>query len=141
MLLATTAAGAGFLPGTASASGGIRIHFIYFDSPGADTGTNASLNAEYITLKKTAANAIQLKGWTVRDDDGHVYKFKTRFKLYSGARVKIHTGNGTNTRKNRYWGADNYVWNNTGDKAILKKPSVVTVDTCQYSGTGSYVSC
>ena len=31
----------------------IRITKIYFDSPGADTGTNKSLNAEYVQIKNT----------------------------------------------------------------------------------------
>ena len=44
------------LPPPASAA--IRITKIYFDSPGADTGSNTSLNAEYVVIKEHG-NATQ----------------------------------------------------------------------------------
>jgi hypothetical protein len=55
--------------------------------------------------------------------------------------VTIHTGNGSNTSRHRYWRQDNYVWNNDGDRARLKKPNGTTVDSCSYSGAGSSVTC
>lgn len=44
----------------------------------------------------------------------------------------MHTGSGSNTARHLYWGEDYYVWNNTGDKAILKNKSGTTVDTCKW---------
>jgi hypothetical protein len=119
----------------------IRIVKIYFDSPGADTGSNSSLNAEWIRLKNTGTKARSLTNWRIRDRGGdHVYRFGT-YTLGAGKTVTIHTGNGSNTARNRYWRLDNYVWNNDGDKATLKKPNGTIVDTCSYSGAGSFKVC
>jgi hypothetical protein len=124
----------------ATASAGIRIDTIFFDSPGNDTGSNSSLNAEWIRLKNTGSTARKLTGWTVRDTSGHVYKFGT-YKLGAGKTVKIHTGKGSNTARDRYWRSDEYIWNNDGDRAKLKSKSGSVIDTCSYSGAGSSVSC
>jgi hypothetical protein len=61
----------------------IRISKIYFDSPGADTVSNSSLNAEWIRLKNTGSRGRPLTGWTVRDTSGHVYRFGT-YRLAAG---------------------------------------------------------
>jgi hypothetical protein len=61
-----------------------------------------------------------------------VYRFGT-FKLGAGASVKIHTGHGSNARKNVYWGSGNYIWNNDGDTATLKRPGGTVADRCHYS--------
>jgi hypothetical protein len=123
-----------------AATGAIRIDRIYFDSPGADTGSNNSLNNEWIRLKNTGNSARSLTNWTVRDSSGHVYRFGT-YRLRADRTVTIHTGNGSNTSRHRYWRQDNYVWNNDGDRARLKKPNGTTVDSCSYSGAGSSVTC
>jgi hypothetical protein len=118
----------------------IRIDKIYFDSPGSDTGSNTSLNAERIRLKNTGSTGRYLTGWTIRDASGHVYRFGT-YRLRAGYTVRVHTGNGTNTRLNRYWRSDGYIWNNNGDTARLKNSGGTLIDKCSYSGAGDYVSC
>jgi hypothetical protein len=55
--------------------------------------------------------------------------------------VTIHTGKGSNTASNRYWGSDEYIWTNDGDTAKLKNKAGVLIDKCSYSGAGSYVNC
>jgi Lamin Tail Domain len=125
---------------SATASAGIRITKIYFDSPGSDTGSNSSLNAEWIRLKNTGSTKKALTGWTVRDTSGHVYTFGT-FKLGAGKSVTIHSGKGSNTSSDRYWRSDGYIWNNDGDRAKLKNKAGNVIDTCSYSGSGSSVSC
>src|SRR3954447_13783307 len=119
----------------ATASAGIRITQINFDSPGADTGSNSSLNAEWVRLKNTGSSGKVISGWTVRDTSNHVYKFGM-FKLGAGKSVTIHTGKGSNTASNRYWRSDEYIWNNDGDRAKLKSKAGNVIDTCSYSGSG-----
>lgn len=119
----------------------IRIVKIYFDPPGADTGSNSSLNAEWIRLKNTGSTARSLTHWRVRDrGPDHVYRFGT-YTLGAGKTVTIHTGRGSNTARNRYWRLDNYVWNNDGDRGTLVRPNGTIVDRCSYSGAGSYKVC
>jgi hypothetical protein len=119
--------------GTATSStGGIRIRAIYFNSPGVDTGTNTSLNAEWVRLKNITSTRKTLTGWTLRDASSHVYHFPT-FGLAAGSTVRVHTGSGSNTASNLYWRSSFYIWNNTGDTAILKNASATTVDRCSYT--------
>lgn len=74
-----------------TASAAIKITRINFDSPGSDTGSNASLNAEWIRIKNTGATARKLGGWRIRDAAGHVYVFATAYKLGGGKTVTAHT--------------------------------------------------
>jgi hypothetical protein len=77
----------------------------------------------------------------VRDKARHVFRIGS-LALPAGATVKIHTGSGFDSFPNHlYWGLSNYVWNNDGDKATLKRPNGIVADTCSYSGAGSAVSC
>jgi hypothetical protein len=123
-----------------AAPAAIKITKIYFDSPGADTGSNSSLNAEWIRLRNTGSTGRYLTGWTIRDASGHVYRFGT-YRLRAGYAVTVHTGNGTNTRLNRYWRSDGYVWNNNGDTAKLKNRAGTLIDRCSYSGAGDWTNC
>ncbi len=67
---------------TAQAATATQIQFrlIQYNSPGTDTGSNSSLNAEFVTLKNTGTTSRDLTGWTVEDLAGHVYTFG-RFTL------------------------------------------------------------
>jgi hypothetical protein len=119
------------------------LHFskVYFDSPGSDTRTNSSLNAEWIRVHNSSGTrTYTLTGWTIRDRSDHVYRFGT-YHLHPGQSVTLHTGRGTNTHANLYWGRRAYVWNNTGDEAWLKNGSGTTKDTCTFSGAGSSATC
>ncbi|MDP9868239.1 hypothetical protein J2S55_007505 [Streptosporangium brasiliense] len=44
---------------------------VYYDSPGSDLRSNASLNGEYVVIKNTTRTAIDLAGWTLRDKTGY----------------------------------------------------------------------
>jgi hypothetical protein len=57
------------------------------------------------------------------------------------ASVRIHTGKGTNTSTDRYWGRSWYVWNNTGDKAYLRNPDFVLRDSCEWGDGIGYIWC
>jgi hypothetical protein len=91
-------------------------------------------------VKNFSATAKTLTGWTIRDASGHVYRFPT-FTLRAGYSVTLHSGSGINTATNLYWDYGAYVWNNSGDRAILKNKAGTTKDTCSWSGTGAYVAC
>jgi len=119
------------------------LHFtrIQYDSPGKDTRTNASRNAEYVTIHNSGRHTATLTHWTVRDAAGHRYAFGT-FNLRSGASVRLHTGSGRNTSTSRYWGSGNYIWNNTGDTAYLKTPAGHTHDSCRWThDSPGHINC
>ena len=120
--------------GGGGSTGGAGITAIYFDSPGADTGSNASLNAEWVRIKNTTSTRKTLTGWTLKDASSHSYTFPT-FSLAGGASAKVHTGSGSDTASNLYWGLGTYVWNNTGDTATLRNGSGTRVDSCSYTSS------
>ena len=110
---------------------------IFYNSPGSDTGSNSSLNHEWVQLHNTSGSRITLTSWTLRDKQGHVYTFGT-YTINAHGYVKIHTGAGTNTQTDRYWGHSWYVWNNTGeDQATLKNRTGTVIDRCSYTGTST----
>lgn len=119
----------------------IKIAKIRFDPPGADTGSNSSINKEWIILRNTGNSRTAVGGWRIRDRDGHVFVFPARARIGAGDRVEIHTGKGSGSAHHRYWDQDNYVWDNDGDRATLKRPHGRVVDTCSYSGSGSSKVC
>jgi hypothetical protein len=110
----------------------VIISGIYYNSPGSDHGGNASLNHEWVRLHNTTGHAIRLTGWTLRDAAHHVYHFGT-YRLRAHGSVKIHTGHGRNTQRNRYWRHSWYIWNNDGDTATLKTAAGTTRARCHYS--------
>ena len=146
IIAAATVALAGSLAAGAPASAAtppLRLHRAQYDSPGSDTRSNASLNAEWISLVNSGASAVNLRGWTIRDKSNHVYTFGNVSIPGKGGRLWLRTGTGTTKAPNAYWGSGNYVWNNTGDTAYLRKPSGTTVDTCSWGQKSSrtWVGC
>jgi len=74
---------------------------------------------------------------TIEGCDPHGQERPTCEHQLAGASVKIHTARGANTRTDLYWRQGNYVWNNDGDKAILKNAAGVRIDTCKWGSSGS----
>lgn len=140
--LALTVAGALFGAAPAEAANP-TLHFskAYVNSPGSDTGTNLSLNAEYVVISNSSyTTSYTLTGYTISDRSAHVYRFRT-FVLKPRASVTLHTGIGTNTGTNLYWGSRAYIWNNTGDTAYLKNSVGTLKDSCSWGTVASYVLC
>ena len=116
----------------ADAASAIQLRKIQYDPSGSDVpATNYQLNREYVTIKNTGTTTRTLTGWTVRDLANHVYTIPS-FKLGAGKSVRLHTGKGTNSSTDLYWGKGWYVWNNTGDKAIVRDSSGSLKDTCSW---------
>jgi hypothetical protein len=144
-LLGSIASIAFILPFAANAQaatvGQIQFRLIQYNTPGPDLPvTNAKLNEEFVTLKNTGTTSRNLTGWTVEDLAGHVYTFGS-FTLRPGWKVVIHTGKGTNTSTDQYWGRGYYVWNNTGDKAKLHNSGGTWKDSCSWGNGPGYIYC
>jgi hypothetical protein len=123
----------------------VYIYKVYFDSPGSDSGSNSSLNAEYVVIRNGDNVSHSVSGWTVRDRADHRYTFPDGFRLGAGKQAIIHTGDGTSyttsASTHLYWGREWNVWNNAGDKVILRRGDGSLKDTCSYSGAGSKKYC
>jgi hypothetical protein len=121
----------------------VAIWEIYYNSPGKDTGSNPSLNHEWVLLRNTTGRPLTLTHWTLRDKVGHVFTFGS-CRLQAHGYVKIHTGHGRATQASRYWKHSWYIWNNDGDTAILKTAAGTTEARCAYTDRNeerSFTSC
>ncbi|MFD4649899.1 lamin tail domain-containing protein [Streptomyces sp. NPDC055817] len=128
-------------PASAAAhQGGLHLGYIQYDSPGSDNRSNSSLNAEWVNIHNNTRSAIQLKGYKLKDNTGYTYTFGS-YNIGAGKTVKVRTGKGTNASGVRYWGRGSYVWNNTGDKARLIKPSGTQLDSCSWGDGPGGISC
>jgi hypothetical protein len=115
------------------------IREIFYNSPGSDSGSNASLNGEWVELHNRSSQPVHLTGWTLRDASHHVYTFGN-FILRAHKSVRVHTGRGHNTGFNVFQRRGAYVWNNDGDRAILRKVGGIFRDSCSYSDSGEQFS-
>lgn len=100
-------------------SGGspLEIVSIHYDAAGND---NNNLNDEYVVFRVLVSGS--LAGHSVEDEAGHHYGFPSRV-FQAGQVFKLHTGSGTDTQTDLYWGkTGTAVWNNTGDTVKLLDP-------------------
>ncbi|MEU9272872.1 lamin tail domain-containing protein [Streptomyces sp. NPDC048251] len=97
----------------------VEISRVQYDSPGRDDRSNRSLNKEWVELTNTTRYAVNLDGWTLRDESGHTYTFD-HYRLAGRATVRIHTGEGRDTRADLFQDRRAYVWNNDHDTATLR---------------------
>ncbi|WP_373689827.1 lamin tail domain-containing protein [Halocatena marina] len=111
-----------------SGSGGLSIAQINADAAGND---NDNLNDEYVVFENTGSSTLDLSGWTVSDEAGHTYTFPSGASLAAGETVTLHTGSGSDTTSDRYWGASGAIWNNGGDTVSVNDDSgtLVTSET------------
>lgn len=129
------------VPSSADGAGVIQITKVYVNSPGSDTGSNSSLNAEYVKIKNTGTSERSLTGWTLRDESNHIYTFGS-YKLGAGKTVTVRSGKGDNTTATKYWQKSWYVWNNSGgDSASLRNRDGAAMDKCSWGTVSSYVTC
>ena len=104
--------------GTAQA--GIQLSKILPNPAVAPVGQTLT-NAEFVVVKNTAAKAKNLRGWFIREKHSKRTFTFPGFSLCGGCSVKIHSGTGTNTASDLYWGRAKQAWANDSGKAILHR--------------------
>lgn len=87
----------------------LEIVSIHADAAGND---NDNLNDEYVVFRTLASGT--LAGYAVEDAASHRYEFPDRV-FTAGQTFKLHTGSGSNTQTDLYWGNGSAIWNNDGD--------------------------
>ena len=137
---ATAVASVGTVAPAEAATRKVKIVYVQYDSPGSDRGSNASLNAEWVTIQNVGRRSKEITGFTLTDETGYTYTLKTN-TLAPGQKVRVRSGKGTNTRRNKYWGREWYVWNNDSDKATLRDADGDLVDSCAWDNGGGTKDC
>lgn len=112
-----------------SSGSALSITEVHPDAAGND---NENLNDEYVTFTNTGSETLDLSGWTVSDEAGHTYTFPDGASLAADETVTLHTGSGSDTASDRYWGSSSAVWNNGGDTVMVKDDSGTLVTSKSY---------
>ncbi len=68
-----------------------------------------ALASETVILQNNGSDALILTGWTLKDGQGSTYTFP-EITLYPGGMVQVHSGPGTNTAADLFWGLTAPVW-------------------------------
>ncbi|MDR5673872.1 lamin tail domain-containing protein [Halalkaliarchaeum sp. AArc-GB] len=103
-----------------TAEAGLTVAEIHADAAGDDRD---NLNDEYVVFENTGNETLDLSGWTIEDEAGQRYTVPAGFELAAGETVTLHTGSGTGTTTELYWGSGSPIWNNNGDTVIVSTPN------------------
>ncbi len=110
------------ITGTAStALGDFFVTIREIKSPG-------SLANEQVVLTNLSGQ-VNMAGWTMTDGEGNKFTFPS-LSLLSNGEVTVHTGQGTNTPTDLYWGQSEARWA-SGKVAYLRDPSGKLIATYQ----------
>ncbi len=115
---------------TTAAPGALAVDDVNADAAGDD---RENLNDEFVTFSNTGDGPLPIGGWTVGDAAGKSYTVPAGTTIAAGATVTLHTGEGTDTVTDLYWGLESPVWNNDGDTVTVRTADGTTVLTEAYS--------
>lgn len=86
-----------------------------FDTPHNDHHETAT---ECVTIFNGSPDDISLSGWRILDTRSHVFTFPPAI-LPTGGSITVHTGSGSDSDTNLFWGNKRAIWNNDGDVLYL----------------------
>jgi hypothetical protein len=86
---------------------------------------------EFVEFRNDTEDSIQLRGWTLRDRENHVFVFPS-FVLGPGQYCRVYTNEYHPTSCGFSYYSPSPIWNNDGDCAYLKDPYGQLIDTFCY---------
>jgi micrococcal nuclease len=95
-----------------------------------------NLNGEYVRICNISPATLDLKGFSLSDQQGYYYIF-TKGVLRPGYTALLFTGAGKDVvdgadQLRLFWGSRYPIWNNEGDHASLRDPHGKLIDTFEY---------
>ncbi|WP_328923844.1 lamin tail domain-containing protein [Streptomyces sp. NBC_00190] len=112
----------------------IVIGDVQYESPGRNDRSNRALNGEWVEVKNTGRNSVNLRGFTLSDRDGNRYRFND-FRLDGRSSVRVHTGQGRDTRHDVYQDRRHQVWDER-DTATLRDNRGNVIDSESWGRRG-----
>ncbi|MBD9731852.1 lamin tail domain-containing protein [Streptomyces sp. H28] len=106
----------------------VQITDVQYNAPGPDTRDNRSVNGEWVRITNTTRHAVNLRGWTLRNEEGQRYRFDN-VRLAGRSSIHVHTGIGRDTRTRVFQDRRNHIWDNRSDTATLRNDRGRVVDT------------
>jgi beta-lactamase superfamily II metal-dependent hydrolase len=119
-----------FLPQTQREFNAAYNDMILIQSIFAD-GAGSKEPDEYVELRNDQANPISLAGWTLRDEDAHVYTFPD-LVMDVGQICRIYTNEYHPEWCGLNWASPNPIWDNSGECAVLRNEANTLIDSHCY---------
>lgn len=93
----------------------------------ADGDDNTNPNGEFVVIANDSAYTVPLGGWYVRLASHATYTFPSGSYVPAHGRIRLHSGRGTRTRTDHYWGNTKAIFvndmsNGMGASAYLLDP-------------------
>ncbi|MFF5781345.1 lamin tail domain-containing protein [Streptomyces virginiae] len=104
----------------------VVISDVRYGTAGRDRSARA-LNREWVEVKNTGRRSVNLRGFTLTDRQGNRYRFAD-FRLDGRSSVKVHTGQGRDTRHDVYQDRHHQIWDER-DTATLRDNRGNVIDT------------
>ena len=79
------------------------------------------LQNEVVQIRRTGEGELNLSGWMLKDEDGHVFTFPA-LTLNTGGSVWVYSRTGSNSVIELFWNLDEAVWSN-GETVSLYDPA------------------
>ncbi|MGW3449406.1 lamin tail domain-containing protein [Streptomyces sp. NPDC001076] len=109
----------------------IVISAVRHDLKGRAVYSGRALNREWVDVTNTSRRDVNLSGWSLSDAEGRSYTFR-HYRLAGGATVRVHTGEGRDTRTDLYQDRRSSVWNRDADTATLRNDRGRYVDSASW---------
>ncbi|MGW7137099.1 lamin tail domain-containing protein [Streptomyces xanthophaeus] len=97
---------------------------------------NRALNSEWVEVRNNGRHSVELRGFTLTDQQGNRYRFKG-FRLDGRSSVRIHTGQGRDTRQDLYQDRRHQIWDER-DTATLRDNRGNVIDTQAWGRRGHH---
>ena len=94
----------------------------------ASISNPGDLAAEQVLLVNESDTAVSLQGWQLEREGGPAYTFSSDVPLFPGGSVRVHSGSGTNTSIDFFWGLTEPLWQ-SGVTARLLNAEGAAVNT------------
>ncbi len=85
------------------------------------------LAEEWLEIENRSGEPVDLAGWVIRDHTTS-NRFTLDGRLDAGSRLRVRTGEGTDTEADRYLGEQFPVWSNEDETVLLVDPDGVVTD-------------
>jgi|GEM_PF-1239714 hypothetical protein len=94
----------------------------------------AGYQNEHVLIQNLGNADQDMTGWTLHDEDNHVYTFPDGFVLRIGLEVRVWTRSGSDTYSDLYWGQRSGIWSSSGETATLRDSQGNVVSTYTWTG-------
>ncbi|MFI8390296.1 lamin tail domain-containing protein [Streptomyces sp. NPDC085540] len=99
---------------------------------GSRDRSDRALNREWVEVENTGRRSVNLRGFTLTDRQGNRYRFGD-FRLDGRSSVRVHTGQGRDTRHDVYQDRRHQIWDER-DTATLRDNRGNVLDTDSWNG-------